>query len=146
MLCRLPEQHRGFDVVALRVALIQHGVQSVYTELVNSMPKQGVVSVARFMYASGVIAGVAQGLAIPVYEILPTIWKRALLSGYDIGDDDSDGDVKKRKHKAASIQYARDNFPDVVLKPTARCRVEDHNLADAICLASFGQSVYPPPR
>lgn len=77
----------------------------------------------------GSVRTVLRMLKLPFMAINPANWQRQM------------GVVKKGPEdtKAASIKRAQELFPNVSLLRSARCRVPDHNMADALLMAAWGQ-------
>ena len=73
-----------------------HTVNYAVIEDVWVMPKQGIVSSARFMYSAGILLGVLTANNIKVIKVKPNVWKPAL---------GLDSDKKK------SIRLAKKVFP-----------------------------------
>jgi len=88
-----------------------------YLEGVASRPGQGVASVFSFGDTYGAIRGVLGALNIPVYTVTPSKWKKAL----------------SVSSKEDSLKAIKD------LYPLLRMRKKDHNLAEAILIALYGQ-------
>lgn len=97
----------------------------VGVEKAQSMPKQGVVSVANYMREYGVIIGLVMGLGLPYHEIPPAMWKRELFKGQA---------EKKGKHVA--IVLAENLFPDIMLTP-GLCRNPQDGIAEAALIAEY---------
>lgn len=98
-------------------------------EKVSAFPGQGVSSMFKFGFVTGVLHGVIRALGIPLYIITPQAWKKEILAGTD-------------KSKQAAIDYCLRAYPNVSLfrKPTSR--TYDDGIADAICLAEYGKRRY----
>lgn len=88
-----------------------------YLEGVSSRPGQGVASVFSFGDTYGCIRGVLGALNIPTYTVTPTVWKKQL----------------KISSKEDSLKASQDLFEGVKFKK------KDHNIAEALLLAYFGQ-------
>jgi hypothetical protein len=132
---RIKEEDHWFDPWALRDILLENRVNMVVTERVGGMAGQGVSSVFRFGYAAATIVGVAVGLGIEVVRVTPQKWKKQILAQYEMGrGEDGVKDVQKK----AACQFVKDYYPDVCLRPSKRHKVDDHNIAEAVCLASYG--------
>ena len=97
---------------------------TVYIEAVHSMPGQGVSSVFKFGFVTGILHGIIRTLGIPLYTVTPQAWKKEILAGTD-------------KSKQASIDYVARTYPNVSLKRTERSTTYDHNMSDAICIAEY---------
>lgn len=138
---------RGVDEAALRLNLSLSRPTCAYIEYVGVMPGQGATSGATFMVAWGVIRGICRGLDIPYKLVTPQVWKRTVLAGRDMGPTIPKGaDAKTRKdlararkdaQKASAIAFVHERYPTLCLIPP-RCRVDNHNLAEAVCLAEYG--------
>lgn len=83
-ICQFIETHQNL----IRMAVIED---------VHAMPDQGVVSMFRFGYGAGIIAGILAAFNIPTVKIKPAVWKTAL---------------GLTKDKAASLQRARELYPN----------------------------------
>ena len=88
-----------------------------YLEGVASRPGQGVASVFSFGDTYGAIRGVLGALNIPVYTVSPSKWKKAL----------------EVSSKEDSLKASKDLFPSVQFKK------KDHNIAEALLIAYYGQ-------
>jgi len=88
-----------------------------YLEAVASRPGQGVASVFSFGDTYGAIRGVLGALNIPVYTVSPSKWKKAL----------------EVSSKEDSLKASKDLFPSVQFKK------KDHNIAEALLIAYYGQ-------
>lgn len=137
ILCRIPEENHSFNPWKLRKLLLSNKVQAVCTELVNAISGQGLVSSCRFLRNADLAVGVAIGLGIPVMHVTPSKWKREILADYDLGDD-APPEKRKKIQKQAACSFVHDHFPNLSLKPTSRHRVDDIDLADAVCLGVYG--------
>lgn len=94
-----------------------------FLEHVHSMPREGVSSAFTFGRGLGLWEGLLAALGIPYELVSPQSWRRAMLS-------DTPAD------KGASRLRAMQLFPELadLLK-----RAGDHNRADAILIAAYGQ-------
>lgn len=88
-----------------------------YLEGVASRPGQGVASVFSFGDTYGAIRGVLGALNIPTYTVTPSKWKKEL----------------KISSKEDSLKAIKDLYPSL------KIRKKDHNLAEAILIAIYGQ-------
>tara|TARA_Y100000310_G_scaffold345340_1_gene463935 strand:- start:7851 stop:8306 length:456 start_codon:yes stop_codon:yes gene_type:complete len=96
---------------------------TVYIEKVNSRPGQGVVSVFTFGKSYGVWLGLCSAHNMKVVEVTPQKWKKHFgLIGKD---------------KQASIDKAKELFPNVDLKP-GRLRVDSDGIAESILICKYG--------
>lgn len=110
--------HLMMGALASRMKYFQafYGVDQLVIEEVNAMPGQGVVSMFRFGYTAGAIAGVAAGLEIPTLTVRPQVWTK--IAGVRQGDDA--GRLRVNQLFPAHVQ----NFT----------RKKDHNRADAVLI------------
>ncbi len=97
-------------------------------EKVGAMPKQGLSSTFNFGKGYGTVLGVLAGLGVRVELVTPQRWKGLILDG-------------TTKDKDAAIAYCRRAWSGTNLIP-AGCRVPHDGIADAICIAAYGQRVY----
>lgn len=96
-------------------------IAMVYLEKVNAMPKQGVTSMFNMGRSFGAIEGVISALNLPLTYITPVTWKRRanLIN----------------KDKDVSRTRALELYPSAPLT-----RKKDHNRADALLIARYGQA------
>jgi crossover junction endodeoxyribonuclease RuvC len=88
-----------------------------YLEKVASRPGQGVGSVFSFGDTYGAIRGVLGALNIPTYYVSPQKWKKEL----------------KISSKEDSLKASQDLFMGL------KFRKKDHNIAEALLIAYYGQ-------
>ena len=100
-----------------------------YVEKVHSMPKQGVASTFKFGKHYGEILGILTALQIPYQLVTPQAWKKVVLEGLDW----------KGKGKEVAIEYVQRRYPSVNLLATERSRKPHDGMADAICIARYGE-------
>jgi crossover junction endodeoxyribonuclease RuvC len=93
---------------------------AVFIEEVSAAPGQGVVSMFRFGYVAGALAGVCVGLGITPNTIRPQVWQ---------------ANVQVAKGEDEARQRATQLFPD---KYQLFARKMDHNRADAAMIALAG--------
>lgn len=96
-----------------------------YIESVHAMPGQGVSSVFKFGYVTGILHGVIRTLGIPLKLVTPQAWKKEILAG-------------TAKDKQAAIDYCLKAFPNVNLFATDRSTTHHSGMADALCIAEYG--------
>lgn len=92
-------------------------------EKVHAMPKQGVRSMFTFGEGYGYLKGVLESFEISYQEIQPRKWK----AEFELNTD-----------KAASIEIARQLFPDVNLIPEG-CRKPSDGMAEALLMAEYAR-------
>jgi crossover junction endodeoxyribonuclease RuvC len=97
----------------------------VYIEKVGAMPGQGVTSMFNFGFVTGCIYGICGGLGIPIREVRPQEWKKTILK-----ENDHDKD--------AAVAFCLENFADIDLKRTKRCKKDHDGMAEAVCIALYG--------
>ncbi len=146
---RVPMADTRLDEVGLRAAIVALRPDRACIELVGVMPGQGSSSSGKFMVAWGLARGICRGLGLAYSLVTPQVWKRVVLAGCDMGPDlpktgtTSPADRKrvvaarKDAQKAAAVAYVQARYPAVQLV-LPRCRVPDHNLAEAVCIADYG--------
>lgn len=132
---RIGSAGHACDEHALRWALKLHDVTDAVVELVGPMPGQGLASTSHFMTSWGLIRGVLTGLGITYTLVPPQVWKVAVLPKSEIAD----AATRKKAQKAAAVTFVRTMYPDVRLVLPG-CRVPDHNIAEAVCLAHYGMT------
>ena len=98
-----------------------------FVEKCHAMPGNGVTSMFKFGGAYEGVLAVLAALWIPVQLVSPSAWKKVILAG-------------TAKDKAAAIAYCRRRWPSVSLIPEG-CRVVHDGMADALCIAAYGETV-----
>jgi hypothetical protein len=93
-------------------------------EKVHAMPKQGVTSTFSFGEGFGWLKGVMDALGISYQEVPPQKWKRE----FGLNSD-----------KQTSIQVCKRLFPDADLRPSAKCRVDNDGMAEALLMAEYAR-------
>jgi crossover junction endodeoxyribonuclease RuvC len=117
---------RRVDGAALAAIVRALAPAAAVVELVGAMPGQGVSSMFAFGKATGIVLGVLAGLGIPVTEVAPVQWKRALRVPADKG--------------GARLRASQ-------LFPTAAAhwqRVKDDGRAEAAMIALYGERLSRP--
>lgn len=97
----------------------------VILEQVHAMPKQGVASSFNFGRGLGLWEGLIVGIGFPYTLVSPQRWKKKMLA--DMGKD-----------KGASVLRAKQMFPSIASELKL---VKDHNKAEALLLAAWGQQL-----
>ena len=95
----------------------------VVVEKVHSMPKQGMASTFAFGVGFGRVLGVIEALDLPLEQVAPQLWKKAILAGTDLSKD-------------AAVAYCMSRFPGIAMPKKGASR---HGIAEAACLAEFGR-------
>jgi hypothetical protein len=72
----MPTVAREVDTATLAQRIGQMAPDLAIVELVNAMPKQGVVSTFRFGVSYGAVRGVISAIGVPVHLVAPSRWKR----------------------------------------------------------------------
>lgn len=155
---------KGLDEPGLRAALVELRPELAIVEKVGVMPGQGQTSGSTFMVSWGLIRGVLVGLGVPYLLVAPLKWKNRLLTGYYMGPpipkeepprglkgpglkvwlEEAKQRLRKAKEerkaaqKAAAVAFIAQRYPSINLVPKG-CRTENHNLAEAVCLAAYGE-------
>lgn len=93
-------------------------------ERVNAMPGQGVKSMFSFGENYGFIRGLLQAFNVSYETVPPQKWKKEFSLGRD---------------KKASIKTAKRLYPEVSLRPTERCKVDNDGMAEALLLAEYAR-------
>jgi len=107
-----------FTAQKIRDMIRDNRVTKVYLEKVHSMPAQGVVSSFKFGLNYGFLRGVVASLKIPIVDVTPQKWMKAL-------DCMTKGDKNVTKNKAQSM------FRNITVT---------HKIADAMLIAKYGKT------
>ena len=123
--------------LAEMVRRIRSGPTAHLTILEKQQPfkGQGVTSTFSTGYNMGLWEGILSGMGIPYELVHPIRWKNAM--GIIVASKGMSQRKKMTAAKNASVAKASKLHPDFSLIPE-RCRVPDHNLADALLLAWYG--------
>lgn len=129
----LKEDRKEINGAKVMAWLFVHDPDLVILEKVGarSMDDQGGKAIRhagnefRFATGYGLIQGVLQSCALRYRLVSPQAWKRKVLAGSDWS-------------KQAAIAHVQRTLPDLDLIP-GHCRVPQDGLADAACLALWGQ-------
>jgi crossover junction endodeoxyribonuclease RuvC len=114
-------QRSELDLSGLYAILQAHNtIRHIYIEDVAARPGQGVVSMFRFGYAAGAIAGLVTALQFPVTFVPPRMWQKAIGIG-PLPDE--------------ARQRAGQLYPGIAGRLV---RKKDCNRADAILIARYG--------
>ncbi len=129
---------------ALAAILAQARPAVAWVERVHAFPGQGVSSCFTFGQAYGTILGVLAALGIPTHLVEPRTWKRAILGNPDPVPANLDAKAAKawarKAGKAAAVAYCLRRWPGLSLKASERCKVQHDGMADALCIAAYGQA------
>jgi hypothetical protein len=87
-------------------------------------------AIGSIMYQFGEIVGACKALKLPYIIVRPQEWKKEILKGMDW-----------KKNKRCSVDYVLARYPELSLRRTDRCKKDDDNMADAVCLAEYGRRV-----
>lgn len=93
-------------------------------EKVHAMPKQGVASTFTFGAGWGFIKGVLEAYRISYQEVPPERWKKE----FGLNTD-----------KKKSIEACRQLFPEAILRPSERSRVDSDGMAEALLMAEYAR-------
>ena len=91
-------------------------------ELVHAFPGQGVVSMWRMGYSTGVLEGLLTACEIPFERVSPQRWQQVMLDGFPKGTQGKD----VSRYRAQAL------FPTASLG-----RQKDHGRADALLIAEW---------
>ena len=153
---RIPLRTDGhMDEAAVCAEIRRMHPDLVVPERLLAFPKQGASSGFNFGFAWGLVIGAARARKAEVYTVRPVEWKKMLEErGYDMGPvRPSRGEkatpaqrkqtdlARKDAQKEAAIAYVQKHHPEVNLLHGRR-RKPDHDLADAVCLADYGATLY----
>ena len=94
-------------------------------EKVHAMPKQGVASTFSFGENFGWCKGLLEAHGVPYQEVPPGVWKKP----FGLLNTD----------KQHSIAVCKKLFPDAVLRPNERCRVDNDGMAEALLMAEYAR-------
>src|SRR6476659_4884628 len=72
----LPVVNGQMDAAAFARIVRDMKVRVAVVERVGAMPKQGVASTFKFGFACGAISGVLAASMVPIYYVVPAVWKR----------------------------------------------------------------------
>lgn len=95
----------------------------------QAYPGQGGVSNFSTGHGFGLWIGILSAKKIPFQVVTPQGWKSSVLYGTS-------------KDKAAAIAWVKARYPSVSLRATARSRIDNDGLADAICIAEYARNIY----
>jgi crossover junction endodeoxyribonuclease RuvC len=107
-----------FTAQKIRDMIRDNRVTKVYLEKVHSMPAQGVVSSFKFGLNYGFLRGVVASLKIPIVDVTPQKWMKALSCL-------TKGDKNVTKNKAQEM------FRNIKVT---------HKIADAMLIAKYGKT------
>jgi crossover junction endodeoxyribonuclease RuvC len=114
-------KQRYIDGYKLKKILLEQSVCHVFIEKAQAMPKQGIVSTARYMKSAGILEGICIGLGLPYTLISPQEWKKKMMPGITF------------KSKDASVFRVKQLFPNINLEIK-----KDHHKCEALLLALYG--------
>lgn len=107
----------------------------VCVESVHAFSGQGVNACFNFGQNFGWIQGLLFAYGLETILVSPMRWKKH----FDlVFSKDTDKKVKKQ----ASIAKARELFPDISLRKTARCKTDDDGIAEALLIAKYLADTY----
>jgi len=94
----------------------------IFIEYVHSMPTDGRKSAFLFGYSVGCLHSALKMEGLEYQLINPTGWRK----------------YTNTHTKQDSIDYVKNKYPNVSLLATEKSRIDNHNIADAICIADYG--------
>ena len=122
----LPTGPHGIDPVALQEQLRAWGVHSVYLEDNRANGRNGSIANFSMGRSEGLVVAAVLCAELPLRRIKPIEWQRK--TGL--------GTVAATERKEASRMRAREMFPE--LRDELK-RKKDHNRAEALLIAHYGQ-------
>ena len=96
-----------------------------YIERAQAMPKQGVTSMFNYGKGFGLWLGLLIGIGIPYTLVSPRSWRKIMM-------------LDMAKDKGASLLRAKQLFPGCTHQLQL---VKDHNKAEALLIAAYGQRI-----
>jgi crossover junction endodeoxyribonuclease RuvC len=126
----VPMPVTGGQIDGRELAVLLSGASMVAIEHAQAMPRQGVASTFRYGTGFGILLGVCEALGLPYRLVRPRIWQAAIIGT-------GAGDTKQR-----SIGYVHRLHPWVDLTP-GKTRLAHDGIADAVCIAEWGQKNAP---
>lgn len=127
---RKMDKGQRIDLTYLRNHLSLYDFMGATLEKAQAMPaerivggkviRQGIASTAKYMQAYGEVYGLLVGLGIPIQEVHPASWKKAMMKDMPRG-------------KEASIIKVQQMYPKMKF-----ARKKDHGIADAILIGLYG--------
>ena len=120
----LPYIDKEVDTVKLIKLLKSVKNPVVIVERQWGRPGQSAVATSTTMFNYGKIVAAIESLGLRLLTPTPRDWQKVIIPK-----------ASRQETKTASIQYCKDNYPDVSLKPR-RCRTDQDGLADALCIAA----------
>jgi crossover junction endodeoxyribonuclease RuvC len=131
---RKMDKGQRIDLAKLKQQLKDYEIDGAILEKAQAMPaertvggkviRQGIASTAKYMQAYGEIYGLLVGLDIPIQEVHPATWKKAMMKDMPKG-------------KEASIIKVQQLYPKMEFK-----RKKDHGMADAILIGLYGIKLF----
>jgi crossover junction endodeoxyribonuclease RuvC len=112
------------DGLALYLLSYRHKIRAALIERVSAAPDQGVVSMFRFGFVSGAVAGAVAAHLLPIHYVYPAVWKSLLGLSYE---------------KTFSRERAMMDFPEW---SEHFQRKKDDGRAEASLIAKFGERIY----
>ena len=136
---------RAFDVPGMYALvagmLADHPHQDVglcVIEKAQPMPTTGSMGNYSTGYGYGLWRMALAACAIPVEELAPVTWKRAM----GVCGTGNSANGRRKDSKRRSIEKALALFPGVNLLPSPRCRKQSDDMAEAILLAEVARRRY----
>ncbi len=83
---------------------------------------------SKLVRIAGILEGILSVLVLDreIYRVAPSTWRKEILGN-------------KNATKEDAINYCTEHFSDVNLLRTNRSRIQDHNLAEALCIAEYAK-------
>ena len=124
----------GLDVVCMGDLLrVESDSDIVVIEAPFWMPRRAAATQFKMW---GQLIGICGATKMPFVNVRPQDWKQVIFRGLD---------WKNKKTKAGNpikndiaLQYVRQRFPHVNLRPTEQCKKDSIDMAEAVCIALYG--------
>lgn len=127
------------DLYELAQVIDEYRPTFTVVEQMTPVSGQGLSSTAALMACWGSILGLLHGKCNAAYEcVQPSVWKDAVFSEKERGLNIKDKAARKKFQKQSAIAYCKTHFPSVSLIANG-CRTPDHNMAEALILASYAR-------
>lgn len=97
----------------------------IFIEYVHSMPTDSRKGAFLFGYSVGSLHSALKMEGLEYNLVLPQIWRK----------------YTNTHNKEDSINYIKKVLPNISLLPTERSKKDNHNIADALCIALYGYNL-----
>lgn len=97
----------------------------IFIEYVHSMPTDSRKGAFQFGYSVGSLHSALKMEGLEYILILPQEWRK----------------YTNTHTKEDSIAYIKEKLPNISLLPTPKSKKDNHNIADALCIALYGYNL-----